>query len=125
MTAIVLDLEDTILAKALQECLEHDYTLSEYITEAISSALEIPIIKKPSVNINELIETALIAAENKSIGTEFMLTDVCPSDVWENLSGGDRKSLGKGFRKAAESQKPTKVVFDRRTTGNKAVYKRV
>jgi hypothetical protein len=125
MTSIVLDLDDSILSKALIESQEQECSLAEYITDVIAAALELPAIKKPVINVSELIDAALEKAATKPIGAEFMLIDVCPDDVWAKLSGGDRKSFGKGFRRVAESQTPPLIAFDRRTTGNKAVYKRI
>jgi hypothetical protein len=61
----------------------------------------------------------------KEIGSEFKLIDLCTDEDWEALSGGERKSLGKGFRKAVEGMSLPIAKYVRRTSSNKAVYKRV
>lgn len=125
MAQIILTLDDNILSRVLLEAIEQESTLEDYLSDAIAQVLEIPVEKKAVVDIERIIETALHIAATKQVGDEFLLSDVCGVDDWASMGGGERKQLGKGFRKAVENRASHIAVFMKRTTGNKAVYKRI
>lgn len=127
MAKLLLDIEDALLAKVLAESQEQEISLETFIHEALGNVLagETPTPVRKSVNVEALIAHAISQVELKAPQSEFMLVDLCTEEDWEALSGGERKSLGKGFRKAVESQSPPIAAYVRRTSSNKAVYKRL
>ena len=82
-----------------------------------------PIEPKTPLILDSIINQAIQNAGEKVSGDEFHINDVCSDQVWEQLSSGERKRLGRLFRKEIESKKIAK--FLRRTTGNKAIYERL
>ena len=65
---------------------------------------------------------AIDKAKDLAKNSEFSLDDVCPLETWSKLSSGERKSLGKTFRQKIEEAKIAR--WDRRDSGNKAIYVR-
>jgi len=127
MAKLFLEVDDALLARVLSESQEQEISLDKFISEALDAALASPnpVPAKKVVNVDSLIASAVDRVHTKQIGSEFMLVDLCTDEDWEALSGGERKSLGKGFRKAVEGMKPPVASYVRRTSANKAVYKRV
>ena len=127
MAKLLVDIEDALLSRVLVESQEQEVSLETFINEALASVLAggTPAPVRKSVNVEALIAHAIAQVETKEPQSEFMLVDLCTGDDWEALSGGERKSLGKGFRKAVESQIPPIAQYVRRTSSNKAVYKRI
>ena len=126
MVKLFVEIEDALLSKALIDAQEQEVSLDTFISDAVNAALAnpSPSLVRPPVNVEHLISSAVERACAKASGSEFMLFDLCAQEDWEGLSGGERKSLGKGFRKAVELMEPPVAVYLRRTSGNKAVYQR-
>lgn len=127
MAKIFVEIDDALLSQVLIESQEQEVSLDVFISDALSQSLASPnpVPVRKAVNISQLIAGAVNRVYAKQIGTEFMLIDLCVEEDWEALSGGERKSLGKGFRKALEGMVPPIGQYLRRTSSNKAVYKRV
>lgn len=127
MIKLFLEIDDALLSRVLIETQEQEVSLDTFVSEALNSALAspIPIHVRKAVNVESLITDAVNRVNSKEINSEFMLIDLCTDEDWEALSGGERKSLGKGFRKAVEGMDPPLAVYVRRTSSNKAVYRRV
>ena len=127
MAKLFVEIDDALLSHVLIDSQEQEISLDTFISEALNAALASPnpAPARKSVNVEDLIASAVGHASTKEIGAEFMLIDLCANEDWEALSGGERKSLGKGFRKAVESLAPPVAKYVRRTSSNKAVYKRV
>lgn len=127
MAEILVKIDDATLLRALTESQEQEVSIDVFICDALNNSLAEPSslsLRKP-VNVEALIESAVEAACMKPSGVEFMLIDLVTNEAWEALSGGERKSLGKGFRKAVEARVPAVAEFVRRTSSNKAVYKKI
>ena len=71
-----------------------------------------------------LLDLVVQRAVGIPVGVEFHLDDVCDKADWEALTPGERKILGKSFRKAVESHIPQIAEHVGRTSGNKAIYRR-
>lgn len=127
MAKLFVEIDDALLSRVLIDSQEQEISLDTFISEALNAALASPnpVPVRKTVNVDDMIASAVDRVRTKEIGLEFMLIDLCTDDDWEALSGGERKSLGKGFRKAVESLAPPIAKYVRRTSSNKAVYKRV
>lgn len=127
MAKLFVEIDDAILSRVLIDSQEQEISLDTFISEALNAALANPnpVPARKSVNVDDLIASAVDHVRTKEVRSEFMLIDLCANEDWEALSGGERKSLGKGFRKAVESMDPPIAVYVRRTSSNKAVYQRV
>jgi hypothetical protein len=127
MAKLFVEMDDALLSRVLIESQEQEVSLDTFISETLNAALASPntVPARKSVNVELIIGSAVEQVRTKKIGTEFMLVELCTDDDWEALSGGERKSLGLGFRKAVESVDPPIAVYVRRTGSNKAVYKRL
>lgn len=127
MANLFLEIDDSLLSQVLIKSQEQNISLNTFISEALNAVLASPspVPARKAVNIDELIKSAVDRVHTEKIGSEFMLIDLCANDDWEALSGGERKSLGKGFRKAVENMDPPIAIYIRRTSSNKAVYQRI
>ena len=128
MATLIVEIDDALLSKSLIDAQEQEIPLDKFISDALSVALTSPLTPSTNhkaVNVESVINSAVEGARRKDKGTEFMLVDICAGEDWDALSGGERKSLGKGFRKAVEGITPPIAEFVRRTSSNKAVYKRI
>lgn len=127
MAKLFVEIDDALLSRVLIDSQEQEISLDTFISEALNAALASPnpVPARKAVNVDDLIASAVDRVRAKEIGSEFMLIDLCTDEDWEALSGGERKSLGKGFRKAVEGIEPPIAKYVRRTSSNKAVYKRV
>lgn len=127
MANLIVEIDDVLLSKTLIDAQEQEVSLDTFIAEALNAALAspTPATLRRSVDVDGLIGSAVDKARAVEVGTEFMLVDLCAEEDWEALTGGERKSLGKGFRKAVESMDVPIARHVRRTSSNKAVYKRI
>lgn len=127
MANLMVSIDDALLSRVLIESQEQEVSLDTFISEALASVLAgtSQIAPRKVVNVDDMVAQAVAQVQRQASGTEFLLVDLCTDEDWEALSGGERKSLGKGFRKAVESQDPPIARFVRRTSSNKAVYKRI
>jgi len=87
--------------------------------------VSMPVQESASASASALLMLAVQQAAAISAGTEFHLDDVCEIADWEALAPGERKILGKSFRKAVEGHTPPIAKHVGRTSGNKAIYQRL
>lgn len=127
MTKLIVEIDDALLSRALIESQDQEISLDTFISESLKTTLESssPIPIRKTVNIEDVIASAVKQVRTREINSEFLLIDLCSNEDWEALSSGERKSLGKGFRKEVENMQPPIAKYIRRTSSNKAVYKRV
>ncbi|KVC62691.1 hypothetical protein WI72_09600 [Burkholderia ubonensis] len=127
MVKLFVEIDDALLCRALTDSQEQEISLDTFISEALNAALASPnpVPARKAMNVDDLIASTIDRVRKKEIGAEFMLVDLCTDEDWDALSGGERKSLGKGFRKAVEGVVPPIAVYVRRTSSNKAVYRRI
>jgi hypothetical protein len=125
MTKLIIEIDDSLLSKALMESQEQEVSLDTFINEALTAALAEPIAQpRKTVSIDTILQNAVEQAKSLKVGTKFLLADICSFEDWESLSSGERKSLGKGFRKTVEGSEPQIAEHVGRTSGNKAIYRR-
>lgn len=120
---VMIELDERVLAGILIQATELNINLNTHIENVLNSNMLKPIEPKTPLILDSIINQAIQNAGKKISGDEFHINDVCSDQVWEQLSSGERKRLGKLFRKEVESKKIAK--FLRRTTGNKAIYERL
>ncbi|AQG97615.1 hypothetical protein A9R05_01265 [Burkholderia sp. KK1] len=121
-----IELDDALLAKALSECVERKLNFEAFIEEAIRDALDEPgenDTREP--DITGIVARAVDHARSLAPDITFYTDRVCPPDDWKALNAGERKIFGKAFRKAVEGSSPQIAIHVGRTSGNKAIYKRV
>jgi|GEM_PF-2624891 len=121
MAAMIINIEDCLLREVLNACSD-DESLEEFIENALKLSLGTPIEINPAFNLEELAAEALIKSDELEAGKKFVLTDLLPSEVWESISSGSRKQLGKIFRQAAFNENPPTVEYTGTNRQNKAVY---
>jgi hypothetical protein len=120
---VMIELDERVLTGILIQATELNINLNTHIENVLNSTMLQPIEPKTPLILDSIINQAIQNAEKKVSGDEFHINDVCSDQVWEQLSSGERKRLGRLFRKEVESKKIAK--FLRRTTGNKAIYERL
>ena len=120
---VMIELDERVLTGILIQATELNINLNTHIENVLNSTMLQPIEPKTPLILDSIINQAIQNAEKKVSGDEFHINDVCSDQVWEQLSSGERKRLGRLFRKEIESKKIAK--FLRRTTGNKAIYERL
>ncbi|KKN97477.1 hypothetical protein LCGC14_0155960 [marine sediment metagenome] len=115
---IQINMQDDLVAALTARAVETNTTTEALIDELLREALHQPIAE------STLVDNVLVAAvEGISLiesGKQFSLDDVIDQESWDGMTGGERKSLGKRFRKLVESQGIANWVD--RTSGNKAIY---
>lgn len=127
MATLLVELDDALLARVLNESQEQEIDLKKFISEALDAFLTggAPAPARRSVDVEALLASAVKLATARQKDSKFMLVDLFEDKDWDALSGGERKSLGKGFRKTVEGMIPPVAKYVGRTSSNKAVYKRV
>ena len=120
---VMIELDERVLTGILIQATELNINLNTHIENVLNSTMLQPIEPKTPLILDSIINQAIQNAGEKVSGDEFHINDVCSDQVWEQLSSGERKRLGRLFRKEIESKKIAK--FLRRTTGNKAIYERL
>ena len=120
---VMIELDERVLTGILIQAKEFNINLNTHIENVLNSAMLKPIEPKTPLILDSIINQAIQNAGKKVSGDEFHINDVCSDQVWEQLSSGERKRLGRMFRKEVESKKI--ATFLRRTTGNKAIYERL
>ena len=123
MTQIIIDLDDASLRAALATSQKRNISLDELISEALRLQEDEDTEEvSPKPLVGDLVQTAISAANKIEIGKIFHLDELFTPDEWESLGPGDRKSLGKIFRREIEEEGIAEHVG--RTSANKAKYKR-
>ena len=126
MAKLMIEIDDSLLSKALIESEEQQVSLDIFINEALRATLIEPNPPaRRSISIETMLRNAVEGVKARVIGTEFNLFDICAIEDWEALSSGERKSLGKNFRKAVEGAESPIAKYIGRTSSNKAIYRRI
>jgi hypothetical protein len=125
MAKLIISLDETLLASALRVALERSQTLDAFITESVRAALAAEVAPAEKIDLVTLIAEFVERAKSKKPGEQFFMDGLCTPDQWNSLNPGARKSLGKEFRKAVENPAAPIASHQGRTSGNKAIYKRL
>jgi IS4 transposase len=125
MAKLIISLDESLLASALRAALDRSQTLDAYITESVRAALSPVSILAETTDLGALLRELVERAKAKNPGERFYLDSLCTPEKWNALSPGARKSLGKEFRKTVEDSASPIASHQGRTTGNKAIYKRI
>ncbi|WP_165840764.1 DUF1413 domain-containing protein [Pseudomonas sp. SDI] len=117
---VTLEIQDNILGALIERSSATGVSTEDMLNSLLAKALEQPVHE--SVDLDLAIDSALVGVRMVPFGTTFLVEDIMPTGLWQTMSPGDRKSFGKNFRKRVEEAKL--AVWDSRTSGNKAVYRR-
>ena len=126
MPNFLVNLPEPLLARMLAETQARGTTMETFIAEAIAQALTTPeFTERKVVSVKAVLAGLVDEAQKIRPGETFLVKDLCNPDDWNSLSAGERKNLGKSFRKKVEDKlKPIAKWVDR-TSGNQAIYERV
>ncbi len=95
---------------------------SDFIAQLLKQSLTIPD-PQPSLTLEALVDSlAELAKTQRHNGQQFLLSDFLEERVRQTLTPGERKQLGKIFRKKLEGSGIAK--FSHRRSDNHAVYTR-
>ncbi|MDB5754082.1 MAG: hypothetical protein JWR56_510 [Massilia sp.] len=125
MAKLIISIDETLLASALRAALERSQTLDAFITESVRAALSPDAAPAKAVDLDALLAELVERAKAKKSGERFYMDGLCTPDQWNALNPGARKSLGKEFRKTVEDPIAPVASHQGRTSGNKAIYKRI
>ncbi|VVP47465.1 hypothetical protein PS850_05227 [Pseudomonas fluorescens] len=118
---VTIQIQDDLLSTLLTQAQEVGSSVESFIEETLREALDQPVAE------NTLVEGLLILAiqgvAKIKAKAEFSLDDVLGEGDWNLMTGGERKSLGRRFRKEAEGSGIAKWL--RRNSGNKAIYQKL
>jgi hypothetical protein len=88
---------DDLLNTLLTHAQEAGSSVEGFIEETIRDALEQSVAEDTLVE--GLLNLAIMGVENIEAKAEFSLDDVGAEGDWSQMTGGERKSLGRRFRK--------------------------
>lgn len=125
MAKLIISLDETLLASALRFALQRSQTLDSFIAESVRAALATEVTPAEAIDLVTLLTEFVERAKAKKSGERFYMDGLCTPDQWNALNPGARKSLGKEFRKAVENPAAPIASHQGRTSGNKAIYKRL
>ena len=125
MAKILISIDETLLAGVLRAALERSQTLEAFVTDAVRSALHSESVSADSIDIHALLVELIEHAKSKKSGERFYMDGLCTPEQWNALHPGVRKSLGKEFRKRVEDPAAPIASHEGRTSGNKAIYRRL
>lgn len=121
MITLQIQINESTLARSLMTIQDLGQSLNEFIGAALESVLVTPIEDQaPMELLSIIVVKAVNNAKQLPSKAEFSLDDVCTTEDWRTLSVGERKSMGKSFRKSVEGSGIAK--WDRRNSANKAIY---
>lgn len=115
---VTFDIQDDLLAALLAKAQEANLQANGCLEEILREALNQPVAVSTAVEV--ALQAAMSGATALCTGSEFSLDEVLPDGQWAAMSAGERKSLGRRFRKEAESQRIAEWL--RRNSANKAIY---
>ncbi|KTB69972.1 MULTISPECIES: DUF1413 domain-containing protein [Pseudomonas] len=113
-----IQIKDDLLRALLNQAHKNDSTPEGLLDEILRQELDDPDLESKS--LNAFLQEAIRGAGAIEKMTEFSFDDVLGREDWNRLSGGDRKSLGRSFRK--EVERLGIAVWLRRNSANKAIY---
>jgi len=116
---IMIDVEEPLMEKVLAECTLRGITLDSFA----SLAFKLPLMQSNAAS--SLLPKLVASARALPSGSEFHLAKLCPASDWRAIGAGERKSLGKGFRKEVEGATPPIARHIGRTSNSQAIYQRV
>jgi uncharacterized protein DUF1413 len=121
--AIQLVIDDDVLTNALIEAKKRGQTLDELVGEKLKEVGE----AKGSADVRSetALAQALDRARAKEKGARFTVPELFPREEWRLVASGDRKTLGKLFRREAEAGKSPIARHVGRNKTNQAIYSRV
>jgi hypothetical protein len=126
VTLTILDFDEQLLSDAMRECIKQKIGFETFVANALRLFLNEPQqVAQASVDPSTILKTALVAARKLPSKKEFHLEDIIVASDWDRLTVGQRKILGKNFRKAVEISVPLFAEHTGRTNTNKAIYKRL
>jgi hypothetical protein len=126
MARLLIEIDDVLLAWVMCEAQAREVSLDVFINDAISTIQtksNLPANK--SVSANDILSRLIERTTEIAAGEKFTLIDICEVEDWESISGGERKGLGRNFRKAVEGVIPQIARLVDKTSSNKAIYERV
>lgn len=115
---VTFNIQDDLLASIISRAQEAGVSAENTIDDLLREALEQPLPE--STLVESLLAEAIERTQSVGAGSEFSLDNLLDFDAWSSMSGGERKSLGRRFRKQVEGEGI--AVWLRRNSGNKAIY---
>lgn len=115
---ISIQIKDDLLRALLTHAEKNGSTAEVAIDDLLREALDDPDLESKS--LGAFLHEAIRGVDAIEKMAEFSFDDVLCSEDWNRLSGGDRKSLGRSFRK--EVERLGIAVWLRRNSANKAIY---
>ena len=112
---VILDIKEDLL-KVLLNISDGD--LETFIDEVLREHIDAPGIEDRGIDLFLNLAIEGVSKINKM--TEFSIDDVLSNEEWRRLSPGQRKSLGRSFRK--ELTRLGIASWLRRDSANKAIY---
>lgn len=113
-----IQIKEDLLFALLTQARKNGSTVEVAIDDILREALDDPDLESKS--LGAFLHVAIRGVEAIEKMAEFSLDDVLGNEDWNRLSGGDRKSLGRSFRK--EVERLGIAVWLRRNSANKAIY---
>jgi hypothetical protein len=117
---VTVEIRDDLLAALLDRSSSTNSTADEVLNGLLAAALDQP--EAEAVDLVQAIQLTLQAVEKVPHGETFLVEDVIPTETWQSMTTGDRKSFGKTFRKQVAQAGLAEWVT--RNSGNKAIYRR-
>jgi hypothetical protein len=121
--AIQLMIDDEVLTNAFVEAKKRGQTLDELVSEKLREMGDAN--GSADLKSETVLAQALERARAKEKGARFTVPELFSRDEWRFIAAGDRKTLGKLFRREAEAGKAPIARHVGRNEMNQAIYSRV
>lgn len=113
-----IQIKEDLLLALLTQARKNGSTVEAAIDDILREALDDPDLENQS--LGAFLHEAIRGVETIEKDAEFSFDDVLGDANWNRLSGGERKSLGRSFRK--EVERLGIAAWLRRNSANKAIY---
>lgn len=115
---VTIQIQDDLLITLLTQAKESGSSVEGFIEDTLREALDQPVVE--STLVETFLELAIQGVMAMKTQAEFSLDEVLGDGDWNKMTGGERKSLGRRFRKEAERLGIARWL--RRNSANKAIY---
>jgi hypothetical protein len=129
MAKLIIEINDSLLAKALIESKEQQVDLDSFINGILIDIFaDTDLPTQNRINVDYILQKAISQVQIMLKGKEFNLVEISDIDDWNELSNRERQQIGRNFRAEVEGKTNNKAIAQHMgfvKNSRKALYKRI